>query len=117
MVVWWTSPAYWKKHDDAKARRALMGGGSHTQGSISLQNHWQKTVSTNIIYSIHEGSPSLILYSLSCRPFSRAIPPRSLDITKEKERGIAIASRSASKTNTNVLIREIVRVNIFMHPT
>jgi hypothetical protein len=51
MVAWWTSPAYWKKHNEAKAQRAMMGGGSHYQGSAILQVLYHKKVSKSIIYS------------------------------------------------------------------
>jgi hypothetical protein len=50
MVAWWTSPAYWKKHEEGKAWRALMGGGSHRQGSTAFQTLVQKKVSKSIIY-------------------------------------------------------------------
>jgi hypothetical protein len=60
MVAWWTSPAYWKKHEEGKTRRALMGGGSHRQGSASFQIHVQKKVSKSIIYS----SCQVIIFSI-----------------------------------------------------
>jgi hypothetical protein len=42
---------YWKKHNEAKDRRAMMGGGSHRQGSAALQVLLEKKVSKSIIYS------------------------------------------------------------------
>ncbi|KAK1686148.1 hypothetical protein QYE76_046996 [Lolium multiflorum] len=45
MVMWWTCPQYLKKHEEGKAKRAEMRGGSHIQGSIPISLHLQKEVS------------------------------------------------------------------------
>ncbi|KAK1685385.1 hypothetical protein QYE76_046233 [Lolium multiflorum] len=42
MVMWWTCPQYLKKHEEGKAKRAEMRGGSHIQGSIPISLHLQK---------------------------------------------------------------------------
>ncbi|XP_071680263.1 uncharacterized protein [Lolium perenne] len=42
MVMWWTCPRYLKKHEEGKAKRAEMRGGSHIQGSIPISLHLQK---------------------------------------------------------------------------
>jgi hypothetical protein len=71
MVAWWTSPAYWKKHEEGKARRALMGGGSHRQGSTSFQTLVQKKVSKSIIYS----SCQVIIFSILLFPITHPLFP------------------------------------------
>ncbi|KAK1620732.1 hypothetical protein QYE76_026249 [Lolium multiflorum] len=46
MVMWWTCPQYLKKHEEGKAKRAEMRGGSHIQGNIPISLHLQKRKST-----------------------------------------------------------------------
>jgi hypothetical protein len=69
MVAWWTSPAYWKKHEEGKARRALMGGGSHRQGSAALQTLILKKVSKSIIYC----SRQVIIFSILLFPITHPL--------------------------------------------
>ena len=44
MVRYWTGPEFRKKHDDGVAKRLLMEGGSHSQGSIKLADCIEKKV-------------------------------------------------------------------------
>jgi hypothetical protein len=69
MVAWWTSPVYWKKHEEGKTRHALMGGGSHHQGSASFQTHVQKKVSKTIIYSSYQ----VIIFSILLFPITHPL--------------------------------------------
>jgi hypothetical protein len=54
MVMWWTCPQYLKKHEEGKAKRAEMRGGSHIQGSIPISLHLQKEVSKLMVPSFFE---------------------------------------------------------------
>jgi hypothetical protein len=52
MVRHYTSAAYKRKHEEQKLKRAEMGGGSHTQGSVPLAICKQKKVRKCILFTI-----------------------------------------------------------------
>jgi hypothetical protein len=52
MVRHYTSAAYKRKHEEQKLKRAEMGGGSHTQGSVPLAICKQKKVRKCILFTL-----------------------------------------------------------------
>jgi hypothetical protein len=69
MVLWWCSADYRSKRETGQAKRLLMGGGSHRQGSLSLATAMQREVSKCIclflVFTSFFCSATTIIFILS----------------------------------------------------